>query len=146
MAKFELTGKIEKLSSIMAVPTKSGSNINKREVILTILRYDPNTGEPTGEPNHVAFEFSGERDVPKLDAYKEGDMVTVAFYLSGRNYTGKDNVERNFTKVVGYDIQGYTKRTSYTSVQTYLPGKPFEPVQEANSGVTAQQTENDLPF
>lgn len=134
MAKFELTGKIEKLSSIMAVPTKSGS-INKREVILTILRYDPNTGEPTGEPNHVAFEFSGERDVPKLEAYKEGDMVTVAFYLSGRNYTGKDNVERNFTKVVGYDINPYTAR------------RPFSASQEAKPEVTAPEDGNDeLPF
>lgn len=134
MAKFELTGKIEKLSSIMAVPTKSGSNINKREVILTILRYDPNTGEPTGEPNHVAFEFSGERDVPKLEAYKEGDMVTVAFYLSGRNYTGKDNVERNFTKVVGYDISPYAAR------------RPFSSSQEAKPEVTAPEAGNDLPF
>lgn len=134
MAKFELTGKIEKLSSIMAVPTKSGS-INKREVILTILRYDPNTGEPTGEPNHVAFEFSGERDVPKLDAHKEGDMVTVAFYISGRNYTGKDGVERNFTKVVGYDISPYTAR------------RPFSAAQEAKPEVTATEAgNNDLPF
>ena len=129
MAKFELTGKIEKLSSIMAVPTKSGS-INKREVILTILRYDPNTGEPTGEPNHVAFEFSGERDVPKLEAYKEGDMVTVAFYLSGRNYTGKDNVERNFTKVVGYDINPSTMQFS---VQGRYLGQVFAEDREGNA-------------
>lgn len=126
----------------MAVPTKSGS-INKREVILTILRYDPNTGEPTGEPNHVAFEFSGERDVPKLEAYKEGDMVTVAFYLSGRNYTGKDNVERNFTKVVGYDINPYTARRTYNTT-------PHQPVTEATPVAPTEEedtnTNNDLPF
>lgn len=142
MAKFELTGKIENLSSIVAVPTKSGS-INKREVILTILRYDPNTGEPTGEPNHVTFEFSGERDVPKLEAYKEGDMVTVAFYLSGRNYTGKDGVEHNFTKVVGYDISPYAARRTYNTT-------PHQPVTEATPVAPTEEedtnTNNDLPF
>lgn len=108
MAKFEITGRIEKMSAKTEVPTQNGS-IAKREIIITKNNFDRFTGEPIGEPDHIAFEFAGKH-VDKLDNFNVGDMVTLAFALAGRNYTDKEGNEKNFTKVVGYDIQPYASR------------------------------------
>lgn len=114
MAKFELTGKIEKIGDTIAVQTKNGS-INKSELVIAVVRFDPNTGEQSGDAVHIAFEFIGKA-CDKLASVKVGDMVTVAFYLTGHNYTS-NGVEKTFTKVCGYDVQPYQSRRPYTPAQ-----------------------------
>ena len=114
MAKFELTGKIEKIGDTIAVQTKNGS-INKSELVIAVVRFDPNTGEQSGDAVYVAFEFVG-KSCDKMASVKVGDMVTVAFYLTGHKYTS-NGVEKVFTKVCGYDVQPYQSRKPYTPAQ-----------------------------
>lgn len=142
MAKFELIGKIEKLGTIQQVPTQNGG-IAKCEIIITTARFDPYTGEPSDNPDHIALEFSG-KNVDKLSGFKVGDMVVVPFRLAGRNYTDKQGAEKNFTKVVGYDIQPYQTRRSPATIQA---ATPVEQKQEGAMYQAPEQTDNnDLPF
>lgn len=145
MAKFELIGRIEKLGTIQQVPTQNGG-IAKCEIIITTARFDPYTGEPSDNPDHIALEFSG-KNVDKLSGFKVGDMVVIPFRLAGRNYTDKQGVEKNFTKAVGYDIQPYQTRHSTAAVQT---ATPVEQKQESVTYDTPKETiltdNNDLPF
>lgn len=141
MAKFELIGRIEKLGTIQQVPTQNGG-IAKCEIIITTARFDPYTGEPSDNPDHIALEFSG-KNVDKLSGFKVGDMVVIPFRLAGRNYTDKQGVEKNFTKAVGYDITPYAARRTYNTT-------PHQPVTEATPVAPTEEedtnTNNDLPF
>lgn len=127
------------MSEKIEVPTQNGS-IAKREIIIAKNNFDRFTGEPIGEPDHIAFEFASKH-VDKLDNFHVGDMVTLAFALAGRNYTDKEGNEKNFTKVVGYDIQPYVSRAVRTqetkATETDTPAQPAQ---------VQQEVVNDLPF
>ena len=104
----QITGKIEVLGNTQQVASKTGGEpFYKREIVLAVNQYDRYTGEVVSE-NHPQLEFGG-KNCAKLDAYKVGDMVTVSFNLQGSWYV-KDGEQRNFTRVVGYDVQPYGKK------------------------------------
>ena len=103
----QLTGKIEVLGNTQQVASKNGEPFMKRDMVLAVMVYDRYTGEVTSE-NHPQFEFAG-KNCSKLDGYKVGDVVTVSFTLQGVWYD-KDGERRNFTKVIGYDVQQYKKQ------------------------------------
>lgn len=102
----QMTGKIEVLGNTQQVASKNGEPFMKRDMVLAVMVYDRYTGEVTSE-NHPQFEFAG-KNCSKLDGYEVGDVVTVSFTLQGVWYD-KDGERRNFTKVVGYDVQMYRK-------------------------------------
>lgn len=104
----QLTGKIEVLGQTQQVASKTGGDaFLRRELVLAVMVYDRYTGEVTNE-NHPQFEFAG-KNCSKLDAFSVGDVVTVSFTLRGVWYE-KDGERRNYTKVVGFDVQPYKKQ------------------------------------
>lgn len=107
----QLTGRIEVLGATQQVASKSGSTFSRRELVLNCARYDQYTGEKISE-NHPQFEFSGKA-CEKLDGLNVGDVIVVSFTLQGSWYE-KDGVRRNFTRVVGYDVEVKTRETSAT--------------------------------
>ena len=111
----QVTGKIEVLGQTQQVASKTGGEpFLKRDVVLSVCIYDRYTGEVVSE-NHPQFEFGGSK-CEKLDGYKVGDTVTISFVVQGVWYD-KDGERRNFTKVVGYDVQPYGKQAK-TEMQT----------------------------
>lgn len=104
----QLTGRIEVLGATQQVASKSGNTFSRRELVLTAYTFDKYTGELISGDNHPQFEFGGEK-CAKLDGYRVGQFVTVSFALQGSWYE-KDGVRRNFTRVVGNDIQPYGKQ------------------------------------
>ena len=98
----QITGKIEYLGATTAVATRSGDTFQRRELALEVVVYDRNTGDVVSE-NHPMFVFQG-KNCDKLDTFQVGDMVTIDFVIDGRWYL-KDGEKRNFTKVVGYNVQ-----------------------------------------
>lgn len=84
------------------VASKNGSTFSRRELVLNCARYDQYTGEQVSE-NHPQFEFSGKA-CEKLDGLNVGDVIVVSFTLQGSWYE-KDGVRKNFTRVIGYDVE-----------------------------------------
>lgn len=107
----QLTGRIEVLGQTQQVASKSGNTFSRRELVLNCARYDQYTGEKISE-NHPQFEFSGKA-CEKLDGLNVGDVIVVSFTLQGSWYE-KDGVRKNFTRVIGYDVEVKTRETSAT--------------------------------
>ena len=102
-----ITGKIYGISPIQTISTKSGTTIQKREIILDTTRFDPYTGERSEFENYPMFEFIGEK-CKDLDGYQVGQVVTISFDLQGGFYDAEGGVKKNITKVRGYKIEART--------------------------------------
>ena len=120
----QLTGRIEVLGQTQQVASKSGSTFSRRELVLNCARYDQYTGEQVSE-NHPQFEFSGKA-CEKLDGLKVGDVIVVSFTLQGSWYE-KDGVRKNFTRVVGYDVEIKETKQSVTSQPPVADNMPPTP-------------------
>ena len=120
----QLTGRVEFLGAAQAVASKSGSTFQRRELELNCARYDQYTGEQISE-NHPLFEFSGKA-CDKLNGLNEGDVVTVSFTLQGSWYE-KNGERRNFTRVVGYDVEVKETKPQATA-ETPEPVPPVPPM------------------
>lgn len=126
----QLTGRIEVLGQTQQVASKSGSTFSRRELVLNCARYDQYTGEKISE-NHPQFEFSGKA-CEKLDGLNVGDVIVVSFTLQGSWYE-KDGVRKNFTRVIGYDVEVKTRDTA-------APQSP------ATDNIPPVQFSDGLPF
>lgn len=150
MARLEVTGKIESIGQELTFPSKNGGDFTKRELVVNLMQYDRNTGEPLVDNNPVLFEFNGQA-TSKLNGYNVGDMVTIAFSLRGFYYTSKtDNTQKQMNKIEGYDIAPYQSRRQQT--QQPVPQNVsqnvtsvVQQVSEAPNGEQQPKTD-DLPF
>ena len=120
----QLTGRIEVLGQTQQVASKSGSTFSRRELVLNCARYDQYTGEQVSE-NHPQFEFSGKA-CDKLDGLNVGQVVTVSFTLQGSWYE-KDGVRKNFTRVIGYDVEVKETKQAVTSQSPVADNMPPTP-------------------
>lgn len=102
----QISGKILLIENAVDVPTKNNGVFTKRRIVLDASHYDPMTGQKF--ENYPVFDFV-MRNVPKLDSFKAGDMVTISFALNGRPFE-KDVKKDYFTSVVGYDIVPYQRQ------------------------------------
>lgn len=147
--KNQISGKILLIENAVDVPTKNNGVFTKRRIVLDASHYDPMTGQKF--ENYPAFDFV-MRNVPKLDSFKAGDMVTISFALNSRPFE-KDGKKDYFTSVVGYDIVPYQRQSG--SYQQTNSGQPAasQGVQnitneqsKSQQGNVASQNEDDLPF
>ena len=99
-----ITGRIHEIGQMQAIPTKKGTTITKRDIVLDTTRFDPYTGQRSEYENYPLLEFSGEK-CKDLDGFKVGDVVTVFFELQGGYFDSQDGTKKNFTKVRGYKIE-----------------------------------------
>ena len=112
-----ITGKVHSVGNTQSIASKNGGHpFLKREIVLDATRFDPYTGERDKFENFPQFEFSGEK-CSELDKCKVGDVVTISFTLQGSFYKGQDGIERNFTRVRGYEIE--LKQTSNTQKEVH---------------------------
>ena len=101
--------------------------------------------------NYPAFDFV-MRNIPKLDSFKAGDMVTISFALNGRSFE-KDGKKDYFTSVVGYDIVPYQRQNGNYQQPSNSQPATSQGVQnstneqsQSQQGNVASQNEDDLPF
>ena len=133
----QVTGKIEKIGDVLAIPSKDGQrSFNKREVVLDLTTYDRFTGIP--RENHVLFEFGGNK-CDLMNSFKVGDLVTVSFILTGRNYTPEGGTQKTFNTIVGYDCVLYKTQPNVEVVQN-------EVVMTQPMKVEESEENGDLPF
>lgn len=148
----QISGKILLIENAVDVPTKNNGVFTKRRIVLDASHYDPMTGQKF--ENYPAFDFV-MRNIPKLDSFKEGDMVTISFALNGRPFD-KDGKRDYFTSVVGYDIAPYQRQNGNYQQTNSGQSSASQGVQDSTneqsqsqqgeqSNVTPQN-EDDLPF
>ena len=145
----QISGKILLIEKDVYVQTKNNGVFTKRRIVLDASHYDPMTGQKF--ENYPAFDFV-MRNIPKLDSFKAGDMVTISFALNGRSFK-KDGKKDYFTSVVGYDIVPYQRQNgNYQQPSNSQPATSQEVQNSTNEqsqsqqGNVASQNEDDLPF
>ena len=132
----QIKAKVYKVGSTKEFQTKTGGEpFRKRELVLDAARYDPYTGERSGD-NYVVIEFSGKR-CPELDNVRVGDVVMVDFVLQGRKYNDKTTNEEKFiTSVIGVRIA-----VNLSSNKPLVVESGVAPMNNA-----AEASSNELPF
>ena len=102
---YNIKAKIYKIGELQSIPSQNGGEpFRKRSIVLDAARFDPYTGEKSGD-NYVVVEFSGKR-VAELEKYATGDLANVSFVLQGRKYIDSTTrEERFFTSVIGIGIE-----------------------------------------
>ena len=137
-------GRIYSISATENIPTKSGNTFTKREVILDVK----NTYNGQEFHNYPKFEMVGNELCQQLDTFRDNDLVTIYFDLSGNNYTDAQGNEKNFTRVRGWKIEMWQKpeQTQEAPQQSATPQSqvqqtsPFPPQQTSMFGT------DDMPF
>ena len=130
----QISGKVLLIENAVDVQTKNNGIFTKRRIVLDASHYDPMTGQKF--ENYPAFDFV-MRNIPKLDSFKEGDMVTISFALNGRPFE-KDGKKDYFTSIVGYDIAPSQGVQNCTNEQSQS--------QQGEQSSVTPQNEDDLPF
>ena len=125
---YNIKAKIYKIGEVQVIPSQNGGEpFRKRSIVLDASRFDPYTGEKSGD-NYVVVEFSGKR-VAELEKYAKGDLANVSFVLQGRKYTDSTTQEeRYFTSIIGIGIEmaQMSKRQQEPSAETPISGNaPF---------------------
>lgn len=108
---YKIIGTIYRIGETENISTKNGNNIQRRELILQQRRYDQNTGKEY-EPNFPSLEFINSH-CSKLDAFNEGDIVTVSFEIQGTKYIDKrTGKERVFNRSRAFFVEIYVRPSS----------------------------------
>jgi single-stranded DNA-binding protein len=102
--------------------SRNGVAFKRRELIIKVRRFDPNTGEPiVDNENTPSFTFIGDR-CNDLDRFKVGDVVAVSFDLQGRKYTDQSGVTKIINDIRPYKVEMYVPRHAQ-------PQQPQQPQQ-----------------
>ena len=136
-----ITGRIHRITPEQTITGKSGKTFTKRTLILDAARYDTHTGEKKYD-NYPSFEFSGD-GMKILDAFKEGELVTVSFDLNGRELKDEQTGEvKYFNSIRGYKVERYGD-VEAKAQQAPAPNAGNE---QQTATVQPQQGNDGLPF
>lgn len=130
MANF-VTGAIVSIGTTQNLVSRTGNAFRLRDIVISIRKYDPNTGEPiTDKENTPQFTFMGER-CDELDKYQPGQMVNVYFDLQGRTYVDQSGISKIINEVRPYKIELYQSRSTQQSSNQPLIQQPQQPMQQS---------------
>ena len=120
-----IIGTVLEIGNTEVVPTRSGNEFCKRQLVLDASTYDQFTGER--RENLPSFNFL-QKHVGDLDHLQVGERVIVSFAISGRRYE-KDGVTRYFNDIVGFKVEPFTNGS-----QPYPSSVPYQqPAQTLNA-------------
>lgn len=113
-------GQILSIGPTLNLVSKSGTPFSKRSLVISLRRFDPNTGEPVNDyENTPELSFMGDR-CRELDQFSIGQNVEVFFDLSGRKYVDQSGVERIINDIRPYKIEAYGRGSAHTASQHQL--------------------------
>lgn len=135
---YRITGRVLSVGNKIEIPTKSGNTMTKRDLIINVIKFDPNTGLPTAdESNTPKFTFIGEK-ANSLENLTRGDVVRIDFEIAGRSYE-KDGRTEYITEARPFRIDVATGTSqpvqSEVQIQTVIESERLEKIEN-----------NDLPF
>lgn len=156
---YKISGTVLHIGDTVTLPSRSGTPFTKRDLVITVRKFDPYTGVPSEDSgNTPKFSFVNA-NCRQLDGLKNGDIVTVLFDISGRSYE-KDGRTEYFNDIRPFRVE--TQRQGYQQPQTapmsapQPPADPFadpQPIKKNPNldsllpGSEPQEEDpNDLPF
>lgn len=113
-----IIGQIASIGPTQSLVAKnSGNSFQKRDIVINIRRFDPNTGEPvTDWENTPKLSFMGDK-CRDLDRFQVGQMVVISFDLQGRKYTTANGETDIITEARPYKIEAYGQHPSQPATQ-----------------------------
>lgn len=137
----QVIGSIVSIGQTQSLTAKNGNAFQKRDLVISIRRFDPNTGEPvTDWENTPKFSFIGDK-CRDLDRFQVGQMVVVSFDLNGRQYQNASGVVDIITEARPYKIELYGQRPAQSAPQQQAPSAaPAYPQTAQPAQPTAQPT------
>lgn len=141
-----IIGQIASIGPTQSLMAKNGNAFQKRDLVINVRRFDPNTGEPvTDWENTPKLSFMGEK-CHDLDRFQVGQMVVVSFDLQGRKYTNANNETDIITEARPYKIELYGQRPSQpASQQMPAPAPAQAPTYPQSAPVSQAPTQPQYP-
>lgn len=119
-----IIGSIASIGPTQSLMAKNGNAFQKRDLVINVRRFDPNTGEPvTDWENTPKLSFMGDK-CRDLDRFQVGQMVVISFDLQGRKYTNANNETDIITEARPYKIEAYGQRPSQPASQQMPTAAP----------------------
>ena len=121
-----IIGAIASIGPTQSLIAKNGNAFQKRDLVINVRRFDPNTGEPvTDWENTPKLSFIGEK-CRDLDRFQVGQMVVISFDLQGRKYTTANGETDIITEARPYKIEAYGQRPSQPATQPMAASAPAQ--------------------
>lgn len=142
---YRRSGKVLHLGEMQTLPAKSGNLYTRRELVITVRKFDPYTGFPTDDTqNTPKFIFFGQQ-CQQLEQLKPGDIVVVHFDISGRTYE-KDGKTEYFTEVRPFkvEISGSASQQAPAPIQQSAQ-QPSQAVTQPPQAPQYPQQSNTIP-
>lgn len=121
-----IIGSIASIGPTQSLMAKNGNAFQKRDLVINVRRFDPNTGEPvTDWENTPKLSFIGDK-CRDLDRFQVGQMVVISFDLQGRKYTNANGETDIITEARPYKIEAYGQRPSQPASQPMAASAPAQ--------------------
>ena len=121
-----IIGAIASIGPTQSLMAKNGNAFQKRDLVINVRRFDPNTGEPvTDWENTPKLSFIGDK-CRDLDRFQVGQMVFISFDLQGRKYTTANGETDIITEARPYKIEAYGQRPSQPATQPMAASAPAQ--------------------
>lgn len=121
-----IIGQIASIGPTQSLMAKNGNAFQKRDLVINVRRFDPNTGEPvTDWENTPKLSFMGDK-CRDLDRFQVGQMVVISFVLQGRKYTTANGETDIITEARPYKIEAYGQRPSQPATQPMAASAPAQ--------------------
>lgn len=139
----QVIGTIVSIGQTQSLMAKNGNAFQKRDVVISVRRFDPNTGEPvTDWENTPKLSFMGER-CRDLDRFQVGQVVIIYFDLQGRKYENSNKEIDIITEARPYKIEAYGQRPAQQPMPSAQPAPanpyPQQQTQPAQASQPAPQ-------
>lgn len=141
-----IIGQIASIGPTQSLMAKNGNAFQKRDLVINVRRFDPNTGEPvTDWENTPKLSFIGDKCID-LDRFQVGQMVIISFDLQGRKYTNANNETDIITEARPYKIEAYGQRASQPSPkQMTAQTQPQAPTYPQSAPMSQAQAQPQYP-
>lgn len=131
MAANQIIGQIASIGPTQSLMAKNGNAFQKRDLVINVRRFDPNTGEPvTDWENTPKLSFMGDK-CRDLDRFQVGQMVVISFDLQGRKYTTANGETDIITEARPYKIDAYGQRPAQPAPQPIAVPVQHAPMSQA---------------
>jgi hypothetical protein len=158
---YTITGRILNVTPTQELISKAGKAFTKRDVVISRIIFDPNTGAPTVDTEDTPIFTLLGSSCSQLDGMFPGAEITIRFELRGRSYEFEGS-RRYSTDIRVLNVSAHAHTVDLTA-PTASPAAPlpsFEPTpapvaatpqhppfgEPFTAPVSPAEFDNDLPF
>lgn len=144
---YKISGRAITVGPTQTLAAKSGNSYTKRDLIMTVRKFDPYTGYPSDDKDNTPkFSFFGQQ-CQQLDNIKTGDIVVVHFDISGRSYE-KDGKTEYFTEVRSFKVELSNGQGNQVAPQPFIPQaqQPYQAPSQSPQPYQPPISSNPQPF